>query len=490
MTAELVRSAITYLVAIGLLSYYGAEVCPFLDSLTVAQLVGVHAVACAMAFALRTWLIRRVHRKEAGAAVPDTGRPWQYLRIDLGCWVLIGALVTAWDTVAYSFPVGSGLKVVLGCLTLGIYTSTSLALDVEQRLIQCLAREGSVVAPLQGRFLSITTRFMAFIGVSVVVLAGVLLLLVYKDLDYVVHQYETDTPFEIAWVVREVLFVFAVLLGGTYVVLRKYSRNMRLMFELQLEALHHVEAGELDASVPVVSHDEFSTIAEHTNAMIAGLRERERIRSIFGKYVSAPVAEEILESEGGDALGGREVQVAVLFTDLRNFTPFAESCSPPEVVQILNEYFTRVVNAIHRHQGVLDKFIGDAAMGVFGLGGDPNCGQALSAAREIRAELADMNRGLEARNLPTLDNGVGIHIGPVVAGNIGSAERLEYTVIGDAVNTAARLESLTKEVQVPVLVSQDVYDRLADNARADLQPLGAHVLKGKAEPMPVYGLSA
>lgn len=488
MTAEVIRSAITYLVAIGLLSYYGTEVCPFLDSLSATQLVAVHAVACAVAFALRTGLIWHIHQREAGEEAPDTGRPWLYLRTDLGCWVLIGALVTIWDFAIYDFPLGSGLKVVLGCLTLGIFTSTSLALDVEHRLIQCLARDESGTVPRQGRFLSITTRFLVFIGASVVVLAGILLLLMYKDLEYVVRKFETDTPFEFAWVVKEVLFVFAVLLGGTYVVLRKYSRNLRLMFDLQLGALRQVEGGELDASVPVVSHDEFSTIAEQTNAMIAGLRERERIRNIFGKYVSAPIAEEILEREGGDTLGGREVQVVVLFTDLRNFTPFAEKCSPTEVVQVLNEYFTLVVEVVHRNEGVLDKFIGDAAMAIFGLGGGRPCGQSLSAAREIRRELAAMNLRLEARNLPPLNNGVGIHYGPVVAGNIGASERLEYTVIGDAVNTAARLESLTKDVPAPVVVSQAVYDLLDESWTGQLQPLGAHAVKGKAEPIAVYGL--
>ncbi|MFH1566592.1 MAG: hypothetical protein ABIL09_01235, partial [Gemmatimonadota bacterium] len=207
MARETARSAAIYLLAIGLLSYYGTEVCPFLDSLRPQQLVTVHAGACLVAFALRTWLLHRARQREAAEATPDTGRPWQYLRIDLECWLLIGSLVTAWDFAVYDFPVGSGLKVVLACLTLGIFTSTSLALDVELELIQALSRAGRALPPKQGRFLSITTRFLLFIGACVVLLAAILLLLIYKDLTYVIGQFRTDTPFQFSWVVKEVLFV-------------------------------------------------------------------------------------------------------------------------------------------------------------------------------------------------------------------------------------------------------------------------------------------
>ena len=494
MTRQALNAAALYLLSTGLLMVYGIEVCPFLELLGSRGLATVIGAALLVGFSLRYILVWRLHR--GGAARPETAdvnRPWEILLIDLGIWIAMGLGVTAWNTLYHGFPVPSGLKIVLGCLTLGIFTSTSLALDVERTLILDMSREdgtGRAVAA-SGRFLSITTKFLVFISLCLGVIFGVLLLLIFKDFQFVIEHYTADVPFEFGWIVKEILFVFGVLLAGTTLVAKRYNRNLRLMFNLQLTALERVEQGQYEATVPVVSQDEFSVIARRTNQMISGLRERERLKTVFGKYMSAPVAREILDKEEGADLGGREVDVAVLFTDIQGFTPLSEKCSPQEVVTILNEYFTLVVRAVHQQQGVLDKFIGDEAMAVFGLGDGANpCDAALAVALDIRRDLEGMNLGFTARGLPPIGSGVGIHYGPVVAGNIGSAERLEYTVIGDTVNTAARLESLTRTIPSPIALSEDVYERLTDSGRTLLHYMGEHELKGKEKPLPVYGLRA
>jgi adenylate cyclase len=491
LVRELAQSALLYLLSTGLLSVYGIQVCPFLESLSPAHLATILAVALFLGFALRWALIGRLRRQEAAhPEVVDLQRPWRYLVADLCSWVAIGAMLTVWNTLNYHFPAGSGLKVVLACTTLGIFTSTSLALDVERGLIHSFAAGARLQERRQGRFLSISTKFLAFVALCVGLIALVLLLLIYKDFKYVIDNLASGTYFRFSWIAQEVAFVFAVLLGGTFVVMRKYSRNLQLMFDLQLGALQHVEQGDYSALVPVVSHDEFSLIAERTNHMIAGLKERERIKTIFGKYVNSTVATQILGQAGGADLGGKEVEVAILFTDLRNFTPLSERCTPHQVVEILNQYFSLVVGEIHRHNGEVDKFIGDAAMAIFGLGGGGEpCPQAFAAALGIRRALGVLNADLETRRLPVVDNGIGLHWGQVIAGNIGSPERLEYTVIGDAVNVAARLEQLTRTLPSPVALSQEVYIKLGEEARAGLRHLGEHALKGKAEPLPVYGLA-
>lgn len=491
LAREALKSSIFYLLCTGLLSIYGTEVCPFLESLAPGQLVSILAVALTLGFALRWLLIGRLRMQEAARPDEvDLGRPWHYLRVDFCSWIAIGLLVTIWNTLNYAFPPGSGLKVVLACATLGMFTSASLALDVEHEIIRCLAEDTGMNVLKRGRFLSISTKFLGFIALCVGLIAVVLLLLIYKDFKFVIDRYASGEPFKFIWIVQEILFVFATLLTGTLIVMRKYSRNLQRMFDLQLGALGSVSKGNYNAFVPVVSNDEFSLIAERTNEMIAGLKERERIKTIFGKYVNSTVANQILGQAGGADLGGKEVEVAILFTDLRNFTPLSERCTPHEVVEILNQYFSLVVKEIHQHGGEVDKFIGDAAMAVFGLGGGANpCQDALGAALAIRRILEVINRELAGRQLPGVDNGIGLHYGQVIAGNIGSSERLEYTVIGDAVNVAARLEGLTRSLPSPLAISEEVYIRVGEEARAGLSHLGEHTLKGKAAPLPVYGLA-
>lgn len=483
-----IRILFLYALSVVVLTYYGIEVCPFLETLSPYELLAVFAVSFTISGILRAIFIHRVQSK------PDTDlqKPWYFLQVDLSMWLLTGLLVTGWNAYHYHFPLESGLKVVLGCITLGIFSASYFALTIEYDLIQCLADEGYTQSFIEkNKFFSITTKFFIFTVLSVSVVTLVLLLLIYKDFVYVIDTLTMDKPFEFIWVVREIIFVIAILLIGSFAVSRQYSRNLKLMFELQLQSFGAVEKGDYDKYVPVVSHDEFGIIAEQTNQMMKGLKEKVRIEKAFGKYMSPTVANAVLHTEQETHLGGREVNVAILFTDLRDFTPLSEKCTPQEVVAILNEYFTLVVQAVHSHQGVLDKFIGDAAMAVFGLDEDPQAHEnALLSALDIQQGLLELNKKLTNQDRPTIRNGIGIHCGPVVAGNIGSEERLEYTVIGDAVNTAARLESLTKDLPSTLVLSKDVYDCLTSALQQKLSYLQDYDLKGKAAKISVYGIVA
>jgi len=474
-----------YLISVCVLTYYGIEVCPFLDQIDVYELITEMVVGLGLVHAIKLVWCRYLPEREG----PDLGRPWRFLTIELATWVAGGIGITIWNTWMYDFPVESGLKVILGTSTLGVFSATFLALDIERETILRLSAMPHAESVDTSRFLSITTKFMAFVGSSIVLLAIVIVLLIYKDFTFIIESFEQMRAFDFMWVVREVIFVFAILLIGCFVATRKYGRNLRLMFDLQLKAFRSVEDGDYDTFVPVVSQDEFSRIADHTNKMIVGLRERERIKLAFGKYMDASIAESILSNESDTNLGGREAEVAILFTDLRDFTPYSESCAPQELLAILNEYFTMVVGHVHSRNGVVDKFIGDAAMAVFGLDRCVNpCENALQTALGIVGGLEELNESLVLRGLTPLRNGIGIHYGNVVAGNIGSEELLEYTVIGDAVNTAARLESATKELPSPIAISEFGYKLLEEGTRKMLISLGDVALKGKSEPCAVYGL--
>jgi len=471
---------LSYAVAAAVLSIYGVEVCPFIEGLGYGRVLPVFIGGFAMAFAARWLLIGKAD-----------GAPDRVMSVELLCWAISGLVVTAIDTLAFGFPVGSGAKVMVGTLAIAVPAATYQGLLVEYDVVLEAQRRTRRLSPA-GPELRLSTRLYTFVVASQVLLAGVLVLLVAKDFQYVAMTLQQGREPEFLLVAIEIGGAFALLLVGTFLVAHRYGRNLDLILRVQLNALDAVAAGRLDEIVPVVANDEIGQIGDRTNDMIAGLRERERIKGVFGKLVSPAVAEAILEGEGGSDLGGREVEAVVLFTDLRNFTALSERTDPQGVVGFLNEYFTMIVAAVHEQQGVVDKFIGDAAMAVFGLEGGPAAedaaDRAVRAALAMRSGLVPLNARLAKRGLPEVDNGIGMHLGHMVAGNIGSKDRLEYTVIGDAVNTASRLEGLCKVTGNPLLVSSAIYERLSTELRNDLVSLGEHQVKGKTQSIAVYGV--
>jgi adenylate cyclase len=230
----------------------------------------------------------------------------------------------------------------------------------------------------------------------------------------------------------------------------------------------------------------------------SGARARQNLDTfarlrLLRRYLPKVAVERVLEDpRAGMAIGGRSVTVTLLATDLRGFTSMSEKLSPEEVVRQLNAYHATLLEQVERHGGTLDKFIGDGALVVFGFGtqdtpeADHGAAAALACARDMLDALERLNREREGAGLPPLRMGMGLHTGPVVAGNIGvPGVRLEFTVIGDAVNTAARLEGLTKEAGVPVLISADTVARLHGPA---LRELPAMRLRGKDEAVRVFTL--
>jgi adenylate cyclase len=217
------------------------------------------------------------------------------------------------------------------------------------------------------------------------------------------------------------------------------------------KALDQVREGNIDVAVTVFDGSEVGLLQAGFNDMVAGLRERERVRDMFGRHVGEDVAEQALEQ--GATLGGELRDVAVLFIDLVGSTELAATLPPQEVVRLLNGFFGVVVSVVGKHGGAVNKFEGDAAMCVFGAPADRRdpAGDALAAARDLVTCLTEA--------LPELDLGIGVSAGEAVAGNIGAAERFEYTVIGDPVNEAARLTEIAKQLPERVLASGAAVER-------------------------------
>jgi len=215
-------------------------------------------------------------------------------------------------------------------------------------------------------------------------------------------------------------------------------------------------------------------------------RAKRQMKQLFGRYVSPDVFAHLVADPSLARLGGQRREMTVLFSDIRGFTTASEKATPEAVVAQLNEYFSAMVAVLFRHQGTLDKFVGDMVMGLFGAPvTDPHhADHAVAAALEMVQELNRLNVDWKARGMPTVDIGIGINSGDMIAGNIGSDTVMSYTVIGDSVNLGSRLESATKEHGVRILISEAVRSRLTTDVAT--REIGAITVKGKAQAIVVH----
>ena len=256
------------------------------------------------------------------------------------------------------------------------------------------------------------------------------------------------------------------------------------------EGTRKISAGDYTGRLAVRSNDEIGLLATAFNQMSGGLAERDQVRDLLGKVVSPAVATELLR--GDVKLGGEEREVTVLFSDLRSFTSMCEGRPPQEMLGILNHYFTRMSGIVEKHDGIVDKYVGDAMMALFGapLASSDGADQAMQTALEMMDALHDLNRQWQAEGRRPLGMGIGINTDVVVAGNMGSQTRLNYTVIGDGVNLASRLETLTKtpEYDARIIVSGATLRKAKGRYRT--RALGQVAVKGKQEPTDIYALLA
>lgn len=250
-----------------------------------------------------------------------------------------------------------------------------------------------------------------------------------------------------------------------------------------VNGMHAVLGGNLKYRSTIERDDEIGYLAASFNEMVGGLEERERLRDTFGRFVSNDVAEAVL---GGHVpLAGEAREVTVLFQDIRGFTAISQSLDPATLLRLVNQFFTQAVAAVEVEGGVVKQFTGDGILALFGAPKSypDHPERAVRAALGIVARLEGLNVALNGQNLPALTIGVGVHTGGVVAGLIGPDMRVEYGVVGEVVNLASRIESLTKDLQSDVVVSREVAARLGPRFR--LGRRAAFAVKGSAQPVEV-----
>lgn len=253
-----------------------------------------------------------------------------------------------------------------------------------------------------------------------------------------------------------------------------------------VSAMRAVQAGKLDEDVDLKRGDEMGELADTYNFMVQGLREREHLKDAFSRYVSKQVYEKF--RSGQINLAGETKNATILFSDIRSFTTLSEQLTPTAVVAMLNEYFTEMVEIVLKYDGFLNKFIGDAIMAIYNVPLDQTEPElrAVKTALEMVAALDKLNEHRLMRGQFAIKIGIGVNTGPVVAGNLGHEQRLEYTVIGDAVNLAQRLESQTKVAGATILISEATYRPCAQYIHAT--PLPPVKVKGKQENVVLYAV--
>jgi adenylate cyclase len=414
------------------------------------------------------WLAEgRVPTSEERALI--LGLPWRTAALAAAGW--LAAAVLFGVVTATHHPAIYVAGTVVGIMLAGLTTAavTFLLCERTMRPVFALALAGEVPSGRESaRILGTGPRLLVSwaLGSGIALVAIALAFLGRGD------SSGDELIGSVLFLVVAGLFAGGVLIGAA-------ARSVAEPVHRVRAAVERVGEGSLDEEVVVDDGGEIGFLQAGFNRMVAGLRERERIREAFGTYVDREVAEHILRE--GTSLAGEEVEVTMMFIDIRNFTGLAERSSAPEVVGTINRMFERAVPIIHAHGGRVDKFVGDGLLAVFGAPRrqKDHADQALAAALEIK-------RAVEEEFGGELEIGVGLNSGTVVAGNVGGAGRLEFSVIGDAVNVAARVEAATRKTGDAVLVSEHTRGLLSEAAAASLEDRPAVPLKGKVETVALY----
>jgi adenylate cyclase len=285
------------------------------------------------------------------------------------------------------------------------------------------------------------------------------------------------------------LYLTAAVLSLSIMFIYLFSKTISIPLRRLTRAAGQIEQGTYEIDLKAQSRDEIGVLTTSFVEMGKGLAERERLKDTFGRFTNKAIAEQAMRGEL--ALGGETKDATIFFSDIRSFTAISEKLEPDEVVGFLNDYMTRMVACVNKTGGVVDKFIGDAVMAVWGApvsAGSPMADAlaCVKAALMMRTALREFNVGRGGDKKPIIKIGCGINTGPIVAGQIGSTERMEYTVIGDAVNLASRTEALNKPLGTDILITENTWNLIGRYLITEEMPPVS--VKGKEKPVRMFAV--
>lgn len=406
-------------------------------------------------------------------------RPRLQFFFDFGLFLLIGIMLFAYQLFYNEVHISLASKIFFGVLIIGYFASMDLSLVRERMGFE---NENPIYSH-EFEAESVTHRLSLFLTVTVLIAISATTISGYSYLRLLGEMEWTSQQFLEAFFI-DALFIMLVVISLTLRLIHAHSVNLQQFFDIQLAVLRFVEHGDYRNYVPIVSRDEFGLIAQQTNKMIDELKDKKKIKTTLKQVVSPNVMNKLLDKDTSSLKHGKQRNMAILFCDIRQFTKYAEDTAPEEVLLFLNAYFTKMADLVSEHNGIVNKFIGDAILAVYDY---DDCENPAEDAYTTAMDILEHSQAIVLSDNKTIDIGIGIHYGPAAAGILGSTERYEYTYIGDAVNTASRLEGLSKRLDYKVIISADAKNKLSDKSQSKLVDLGKHKVRGKNEPVHIYG---
>jgi adenylate cyclase len=414
-------------------------------------------------------------------SVPPLRRARRQLQLDMTLFALVSTVLLCFELIVYKHAPYTALKTSIWALIIGYFASIDSALH---RVGSRHRQDRCDDVPLSDKALPVSQKLSIFLSTTVLLVTLATAISAYGYLlpdqlfaDLEAREVKQEFIFE-------TLFILGIVTILTTRVIFSYSVNLQNMFENQINTLRNIQDGDLKDHVPVLTEDEFGHIAQQTNLIINQLREKAKIQRTLEQVVSPDIMEKLLVDNQKELKKSQQFDLAILFCDLRKFTSYAEKKPPDEVIMFLNAYFTKLADVVAEHNGIVNKFLGDAILAVFGVDSDPRYVEnAVDAACDIL-----MHTGSAVmRDGTTFDIGIGLNCGQAAAGTIGSSERFEYTFIGDSVNTASRLDGLSERLGYKIISSASVYELLPGHQKALFSDLGEHHIRGKSQPLRLYG---
>jgi class 3 adenylate cyclase len=417
--------------------------------------------------------------------------PFIIVGLDLLIWIVLPALILAFFYFLREMP---GIIIVFlffKTAMVGFIASTLSFLLIEEnsrkRLIPVLFPDGGLAALPVTLKISIRTRikvlYLAGTAIPMIILAGTFFFALWDIRGEVISAQEFGREIITFTLIGCGIFVFLTLRLNLLV-----GKSILDTLREILGLLENVRNGDFGQKIRVLSNDEIGILADAGNDMIIALEERERIKETFGKYVTPEIRDKILE--GRIPLNGERIMATVLFADLRGFTPYVEKNSPEDVITSIRDYFTVMQRAIRLHHGLVLQYVGDEIEAVFGvpLKYDDHAHAAVLAALEMRKGLEKLNRRRVEKGVMPFSHGIGIHTGEVLAGNTGSEDQPSYSLIGDTVNLASRIQTLTKDFDWDIVASEETVSKLTGPFQTQKQ--SPRAVKGFTEPVTVYRITS